>query len=117
MSYNTKNYTAQGGSVTVIGGELLINGKLTIAPGAEVSGLLDGVATLGNAELATLLPAPFVPDSKATTTAQLRSDFNLLLAKLRQAGVLTDAEPPDAGDPPDSAGDPPVLDGSGSDSL
>ena len=30
MGYNTKNYTEQGGEKTVIGGELIIKGKLKI---------------------------------------------------------------------------------------
>ena len=42
MSYNTKNYTEQGGEKTVIGGTLEIKGKLLITDGAEV----DGVVTI-----------------------------------------------------------------------
>ena len=39
MPYNVKNYTEQGGSKTVIGGELVVTGKLTLAEGAELDGL------------------------------------------------------------------------------
>ena len=110
MSYNTKNYTAQGGSVTVIGGELLINGKLTIAPGAEISGLAGGVAE--GIEAVEFVPAPAMPDSTATTVAQLRADFNHLLANLREAGLLaspgaTPSDDPDGDDDADSDGDSP----------
>ena len=37
--YNTKNYTEQGGEKTVIGGEIVIEGKITVADGGEVEGI------------------------------------------------------------------------------
>lgn len=40
MSYNTKNYTEQGGEKTVIGGEVEILGTLTIDDGATVAGVV-----------------------------------------------------------------------------
>lgn len=43
MSYNVKNYTEQGGEKTVIGGEIVIDGKITVADGGEVAGIT-GVA-------------------------------------------------------------------------
>ena len=67
MSYNTKNYTEQGGEKTVIGG------TLEIKEGATVTGLPS---------------ADVVADSTATTIAGLVTDFNNLLAKLRTAGLL-----------------------------
>ena len=104
--YNTKNFTAQGGSVTVIGGELRIAGKLTIEPDAEVIGL--GVSAFEEGvEVATLMPTPYMPDSTASSVAQLRADYNLLLANLRAAGVLRDEEAEaEVGDPPDAVGEP-----------
>lgn len=45
MSYNVKNYTEQGGEKTVIGGELIIDGKITVADGGEVAGIIAGAAT------------------------------------------------------------------------
>ena len=84
--------------MTVIGGELLINGKLTIAPGAEITGLPGGVAE--GLEAVEFVPAPAIPDSTATTVAQLRIEFNLLLASLREAGLLAASEAP-PGDSPD----------------
>lgn len=74
----TKNYTEQGGERTVIGGELVIEtgAKLVIENGAEVQGLPGTSA------------APGQPDSEATSVAALKNDFNALLTKLRQAGIL-----------------------------
>lgn len=74
-------YFAHGGK------ELVVGGKLTFLPGATVEGLeglFDGVP---ESELVTL-PASEVPDSTATTVAQLREDFNRLLAALRSAGLV-----------------------------
>ena len=67
MSYNTKNYTEQGGEKTIIGG------TLEIKEDAVVTGLPSADA---------------VADSTATTVAGLVTDFNNLLAKLRTAGLL-----------------------------
>lgn len=67
MSYNTKNYTEQGGEKTVIGG------VLEIKEGASVTGF------------------PIVEnqaDSIATDVAGLVTDFNSLLAKLKAAGLM-----------------------------
>ncbi len=69
MSYNTKNYTEQGGEKTVIGGEL------EVKEGAKVTGIPSS--------------APNQPASEATTVATLRDDFNALLVKLKEAGVVT----------------------------
>ncbi|ETA80534.1 Head fiber protein [Youngiibacter fragilis] len=67
MSYNTKNYTEQGGEKTVIGG------TLEIKEGAVVTGLpiLDNQAA-----------------STAATVEDLVTDFNALLTKLKAAGLM-----------------------------
>ena len=39
MSYTVKNYTEQGGEKTVIGGEIVVEGKITVAEGGEVEGI------------------------------------------------------------------------------
>ena len=67
MSYNTKNYTEQGGEKTVIGG------TLEIKDGAVVTGLpvLDNQAA-----------------STAATVEDLVTDFNTLLTKLKTAGLM-----------------------------
>ncbi|MED0851925.1 head fiber protein [Lysinibacillus sp. FSL H8-0500] len=67
MSYNTKNYTEQGGEKTVIGG------VLEIKEGASVTGLP---------------VAENQADSTATDVAGLVTDFNALLAKLKVAGLM-----------------------------
>ena len=67
MSYNTKNYTEQGGEKTVIGG------TLEIKEGAVVTGLL----VLDNQAAST-----------AATVEDLVTDFNALLTKLKTAGLM-----------------------------
>jgi hypothetical protein len=67
MSYNAKNYTEQGGEKTVIGG------TLEIKEGASVTGL----PTASNQAAST-----------ATTVAGLKEDFNTLLLKLKDAGIM-----------------------------
>ncbi|AEY67709.1 MULTISPECIES: head fiber protein [Clostridia] len=67
MSYNTKNYTEQGGDKTVIGGILEIKQE------ASVTGLPI---------------AENQADSTATDVAGLVTDFNDLLTKLKAAGLM-----------------------------
>lgn len=65
--YNTKNYTEQGGDITIIGG------KLVITEGARIEGL------------------PIAANQANSTTTQvlaLRSEFNELLVKLKEAGLM-----------------------------
>ncbi len=69
MSYNVKNYTEQSGETTVIGG------TLEIKEGASVTGLPK---------------AENQADSTATTVADLKSDFNSLLSKLKSSGLMED---------------------------
>jgi hypothetical protein len=71
MSYNTKNYTEQGGDRTVIGGELNITtgGKLAFDD-VEVT------------------PAAYQADSVAVDIEGLVADFNALLSKLRTSGLM-----------------------------
>ena len=81
-TYNTKNYFAHGGE------QLVIGGKLTFLDGAEVENFPGN--TSGNAASGT---APYVADSEATTVANLKNDFNALLAALRTVGVLSATVP------------------------
>ncbi len=71
MSYNTKNYTEQGGDKTVIGGTLEIKQE------ASVTGLP---------------VAENQADSTAIDVAGLVTDFNALLAKLKAAGLMVSDE-------------------------
>ncbi|WNF36829.1 Head fiber protein [Bacillaceae bacterium IKA-2] len=68
---NVKNYTEQGGEKTVIGGTLEVTseGKLSF-------------------EGMDLKPADNQAESIATTIADLKTDFNALLAKLKAAGLM-----------------------------
>ena len=79
----SKCYFAHGGN------ELVIGGKLTFLPGAVVEGA-EGLLDLP-AQTPTLEQLPFLADSTATTVAQLREDYNHLLAVLRSVGILATA--------------------------
>ena len=68
---NVKNYTEQGGDKWVVGGTLEVT--------AEGQLLLDE---------APLERAANQADSTATTIADLKGDFNALLAKLQAAGLM-----------------------------
>ncbi len=65
MSYNTKNYQD--------GDNLVIGGTLEITEGATLSGFPC---------------ASNQSDSTATTIADLKSDFNSLISKLKAAGLM-----------------------------
>ena len=78
----SKCYFAHGGN------ELVIGGKLTFLPGSTVEGA-EGLLDLP-AEAVPEQP-PFLADSTATTVAQLREDYNHLLAVLRSVGILATA--------------------------
>ena len=67
MSYNTKNYTEQGGDKTVIGGTLE----------SKQEGAITGLPIAENQA-----------DSTATDVAGLVTDFNALLTKLKAAGLM-----------------------------
>ncbi len=69
MSYNTKNYSEQGGDVTHFGG------KVIFEEGCEVEGN-------------SFTPATNQAASTATTIAGLVTDFNALLTKLKTAGLM-----------------------------
>ena len=68
MSYNAKNYTEQGGEKTVIGG------RLEIKEGASVTGLPSAANQAA---------------STASTIAGIKDNFNALLLKLKDAGLMT----------------------------
>ena len=68
---NVKNYSEQGGDKWVVGGTLEVT--------AEGQLLLEGTPLARAANQA---------DSTATTIADLKGDFNALLAKLQAAGLM-----------------------------
>ncbi len=67
----TKNYHKDGGDVFVVGG--------------EISVVDEGKLTFGGTELK---PAANQADSAASTIADLKTDFNSLLSKLKAAGLM-----------------------------
>ena len=78
---NVKNYTEQGGDVTHIGGKLIFD------EGAVVEGLPSSRSAQAENQVA----------SDASTVAGLRADFNSLLSKLKEAGLMSaDAEEEEA---------------------
>ena len=97
MSHNAKNYTAQGGELTVIGGTLRIEGTLEYGEGAAVPSAANQAA------------------SEATTIAGLKDDFNTLISALKTAGLMeADAPEPEPEPTPDPDPDPEPTEGEGS---
>jgi hypothetical protein len=109
MSYNTKNYTEQGGEKTVIGGTLevregaLVTGLTSTAITAATENVLGGVKAVPKAETDTVpvkigadsilyVPAPPIAANQVTSTAAdvagLLADLNSLLIKLKTAGIM-----------------------------
>lgn len=66
MCFNTKNYSENGD-------KLVVGGALEIKEGASVTGFPQ---------------AENQADSTATTVADLKSDFNSLLSKLKSSGLM-----------------------------
>lgn len=77
--YNAKNYFAHGGN------ELVIGGRLTFLPGAEVEGADALPAAFADEKTSQI---PNQKESEATTVAALREDFNALLNRLKTAGLM-----------------------------
>lgn len=92
MSYNVKNYTEQGGEKTVINGEIVINGKLTVNENAEVNGVEKSPYTLNPATTTSIggvKEALNVKESSASNIGTLKNDFNELITKLKEAGIVS----------------------------
>jgi hypothetical protein len=91
MNYNVKNYTEQGGEKTVINGEIVINGKLTVNENAEVNGVEKSPYTLNPATTTSIggvKEALNVKESSASNIGTLKNDFNELITKLKEAGIV-----------------------------
>jgi len=105
--YNTKNYTEQGGDVTHIGGKLVFDEGSSVEnfPGGGGEGYTlppATASTLGGVKVGAglsvtndgtisadgITPAANQTDSTASTIADLKTDFNALLAKLKAAGIM-----------------------------
>ena len=85
VTRNCKNFLADGGDRLVIGGTLEVLGTAT------VTGLQSGVATEQTA--GSVYQATNQMESAATTIADLKSDFNALLLKLKTAGIMAADQP------------------------
>jgi len=85
VTRNCKNYLTDGGDRLVIGG------TLEVLDTATVTGLQSGYATEQTA--GSVYQAMNQAESAATTIADLTSDFNALLAKLKDAGIMAADQP------------------------
>ena len=80
VTRNCKNYATDGGDRLVIGG------TLEVLDTAIVTGLQSGYASEQTA--GSVYQATNQTESAATTIADLKSDFNALLIKLKDAGIM-----------------------------
>ena len=80
-----KNYATDGGDRLVIGG------TLEVLDTATVTGLQSGYATEQTA--GSVFQMTNQAESAATTIADLKSDFNALLLKLKNAGIMVADQP------------------------
>ena len=85
VTRSCKNYATDGGDRLVIGG------TLEILDTATVTGLQSGYATEQMA--GSVYQATNQAESAATTIADLKSDFNALLLKLKNAGIMAADQP------------------------
>ena len=85
VTRNCKNYLTDGGDRLVIGG------TLEVLDTATVTGLQSGYATEQTA--GSVYQATNQVESAATTIADLTSDFNALLQKLKDAGIMAADQP------------------------
>ena len=85
VTRNCKNYLSDGGDRLVIGG------TLEVLDSATVTGLQSGYATEQMA--GSVYQATNQTESAATTIADLKSDFNALLLKLKNAGIMVADQP------------------------
>jgi len=84
VTRNCKNYLTDGGDRLVIGG------TLEVLDTATVTGLQTGYATEQTA--GSVYKATNQTESTATTIADLKSDFNALLLKMKDAGIMAEDE-------------------------
>ena len=85
VTRNCKNYLADGGDRLVIGG------TLEVLDTATVTGLQSGYAT--EQTVGSVYQAPNQAEGAATTIADLKSDFNALLVKMKNAGIMVADQP------------------------
>lgn len=99
MSYNTKNYTEQGGDVTRFGGKVvfeegcvvegLSGATLEPATATTLGGVMVGNGlSITEAGKLSVAGAANQAASTATDAEGLVADFNALLTKLKAAGLM-----------------------------
>ena len=81
-SYTTKNYFTDGGDTLVLGGNVVFTEDAVVDDqgGALPSG--------GSGGTSSITPVQDVEDSTATTVVAMKEDFNTLLSRLRDSGLL-----------------------------
>ena len=85
VTRNCKNYLSDGGDRLVIGG------TLEVLDTATVIGLQSGYASEQTA--GSVYQTTNQMESAASTIADLKSDFNALLLKLKNAGIMAADQP------------------------
>ena len=85
VTRNCKNYLSDGGDRLVIGG------TLEVLDTATVTGLQSGYASEQTA--GSVYQTTNQTESAATTIADLKSDFNALLLRLKNAGIMAADQP------------------------
>ena len=85
VTRNCKNYLTDGGDRLVIGG------TLEVLDTATVTGLQPECAT--EQTIGSVYQATNQGESAATTISDLTSDFNALLQKLKDAGIMAADQP------------------------
>ena len=96
MSYNTLNYTEQGGTKTVIGGEIVVEGTLTVADGGQVAGITGATAaatasTIGGIKAATKGESDTVEVKIDTASSKLYVPTYPTTATTSTAGLVKQA--------------------------
>ncbi len=99
MSYNAKNYTEQGGDVTRIGGTLVIESGASVT-GIAAAAIVDNLTSEDADKALSAKQGKILKDaadakmaanqaaSAAEALADLLTDFNALLEKLKAAGLM-----------------------------
>jgi hypothetical protein len=89
MSYNTKNYKEQGGEKLVLAGEVIVTSSAKIVVDSKAT--IEGLPTFDDIPKQAKIDEQ--PPSSAETVEDLAQDFNNLLSKLKDAGLMDSTEP------------------------
>lgn len=89
MSYNTKNYKEQGGEKLVLAGEVIVTSSAKIVVDSKAT--IEGLPTFDDIPKQAKIDEQSL--SSAETVEDLAQDFNNLLSKLKDAGLMDSTEP------------------------